>query len=517
MVEYRESCRRLQEAIASLNQYIQKSQKTLTKFSRVLLSKLIFSRKTEEEPILQAIDEIKSHRWLIHQLQLGTAEQKKLAESVMSTISKYNEIATTLNQKSRLWQRHLPKFLKKKIPFPVFPTSHPIELSLPVTVLHQSHELVQKTAGTSDALSASLLTLEEKNAFWMKGITLLKEAGNPYLTIARTQKEVLNAPITIHVDTLSKKMSLSTILTPLPGESYLFKGSFKCLPGGKRSLPLGKSFEITTHAIQTAFPDPLQYLGCFGNALIPPCPHRVQEAPLLAHILEKKLNIANALLPHGEYNPTAKEQLEQKKALFNRHRKELLPLHQRLIEHLVNDPQKLFFQHLYEREDALEQLADVYRQFVHLFIDAPFHHWQEKWLQNHSASPIFLSDALQNLKKENHQDPFERAKAEFLMGMGEVLSAPCHTLLMQHLSENLKICPPELKPFEKKLQQLLYRQLLTFFHELEEKKEITLEWLKTHMEAEIALFATPGSDALTQEAAGICEHLKNYFYSRHFR
>lgn len=299
-----------------------------------------------------------------------------------------------------------------------------------------------------------MLTIEEKSAFWMKGITLLKAAGNPYLTLGRTQKEVRCAPITIDVDSLSKKMWLSTTLSPLPGENYIFKGAFKRL--GKRSLPF--SFEITTEAAQTAFPDPLQYLGFFCNALIP-------EVEPLSKLLEKKARIANALLPQGEYNQIAKKQLEQKKALFTEHRAELLTLHQRLLQHLIKDPQIDSL--------TLEQLAHLYRKFAHHFIENP------------ETSPA----------------PFEN---QLLMQFGHALGAPCQAILMQHLYE--------LTDFEKKLQSLLYRQLLTFFQELEEKKELTLDWIKWQMEAEIALFTTPFSDELTEKALHICESLREYFH-----
>lgn len=299
-----------------------------------------------------------------------------------------------------------------------------------------------------------MLTIEEKSAFWMKGITLLKAAGNPYLTLGRTQKEVRCAPITIDVDSLSKKMWLSTTLSPLPGENYIFKGAFKRL--GKRSLPF--SFEITTEATQTAFPDPLQYLGFFCNALIP-------EVEPLSKLLEKKARIANALLPQGEYNQIAKKQLEQKKALFTEHRAELLTLHQRLLQHLIKDPQIDSL--------TLEQLAHLYRKFAHHFIENP------------ETSPA----------------PFEN---QLLMQFGHALGAPCQAILMQHLYE--------LTDFEKKLQSLLYRQLLTFFQELEEKKELTLDWIKWQMEAEIALFTTPFSDELTEKALHICESLREYFH-----
>lgn len=478
MSEYKESCHRLQEAINALNHYIQKAQKTKFPLSKLLLSRISkgYAKKKqhEQESLQQTIDIIKSHRFLIYQLQQGNDEQKNLANTAMQTISRYNDI------------------LQKNI---TFLSRQPIELSLPISL---SHKQVQKTAGTSD--SSSRITLEEKTAFWMKGITLLKGVGNPYLTIARTQKEVLNAPITIDVDTLSKKMSLSTTLSPLPGEHYTFKGSFEPLPGKKRSLPCG--FEITFEATQTAFPDPLQYLGFFSNAMIPPCPHR--EIEPLSKLLEKKARIAKALLPKGAYNKIAKEQLEQKKALFKQHRKELLPLHQQLLQHLI--PQNTLIAILYEMDDPLEQLAAVYRQFAHLFIETPFHQLQHQWLENHQ--PLSLSEetakTLQQLPKQT-----------LLHTLGTALSAPCQTIMMQHLSENLSCPPPTLTDFETKIQSLLYRQLLTFFKEIEEKKTLTLAWIKSQMEAENALFLTPLTDKLTSEALQLCASLKSYFTSRY--
>lgn len=321
----------------------------------------------------------------------------------------------------------------------------------------------------------------------------------------------MNAPITIHVDNLSKKMSLTTTLSPLPGENYIYKGSFKYLPGSKRSLPLGKSFEITAHASQTAFPDPLQYLGCLSNAMVPPCPHREDEVEPLAKVLEQKARLANALLPQGKLNQTAKEQLEAKKVLFKQHQEELLPLHQTLLHHLLGDTHADFFEPLYLLENPLEHLAGIYREFALLFIEKPFHRLQHEWLKGQNPSPACLAKetakTLLRLK--------ERGKERLLISLGEALSAPCHSILLQHLSENLGFCPPALSDFERKLQTLLYRQLLTFFHELEEKKTLTLDWIKHQMQAETALFTKPSPDAHTSEAARICDAMEKYYVNRH--
>lgn len=505
MSEYRESCARLKKAIETLDLYIQQKQKNIARFfSKLLLFRISKAYQlqllTEEESSLKAIDVIKSHRLLIHKLQEGTEEQKMLAHAALNTITQYNEL-------TRKWQQRLPGFLSKKIPGPIFPRHLPIELSLPVTTIHNAHEQVQKTALTSDSLSPYILTLEEKGAFWMKGITLLKSLGNPFLSIAKTQEEVRNAPISIHVDRLSKMISLTTVFEPLPGESYTLKGAFKSLPGGKRSLPLGNSFEISFKATQTAFPDPLQYLGCFGNALVPPCPHRLADMPTLAYYLDKKARLAKSLLPRGEYNATAKEQLEQKTRLLQQHQAELLPLHQQLMQHLTRTP---FFSGLSD----FAKLAEVYQQFALLFIETPFQKLQQQWLEKGVFSPQLLTDettkVLQQLNGEV-KNPYK----DYLMLLGRTVGPSCHAIMLQHLSENLEFCPPKLSSFDLKIQLLLYKQLITFFYELESNRKITFEWLKTQMEEEVRLFTSYSHDPFTQEAQKICSELKEYFPSRY--
>ncbi len=531
--QFQESCLYLKSAVEIIEGYALETERKLPKLARELISKFVFARFNKEyqnklrqknESLLNAIDVIKCHRVLIEKLRHGSKEQQALACAALRAIKHYNAVVRKVLRKKRNWQRLMPDFLTHRMPTPLFPSEYTIDLALPVIRINdaQSKE-VKKVAASSEKIASCELSRQDTDVFCMKGISLLKQH---YPSIGQTQETIREAFINIEVDKLSKLISLSTELMPLPGERLTLKGKFKQGVNRERNIPIPKTFHLSSKAIQTAFPHPLQYLGFLCDKMIPSCPHRPDEMLLLPQYLKRKARCAYALLPKGNFNLRAKVQLEQRKRVFAQFGTSLIKMHREFLYAVI--PQERariaeIFAEVSSKESSYQFISEVYDAFASTLLEGPYERLLNVWLEyqhshfrHYSSDERFqtASDFLKGEAKRNLQH-YSKEGRSLLQLLDEYIRPACHKIMLQYLSEDFEFEPPVLNAFDQKIQLLLYRQLISFMRELEENQVISYEKIVHLMTYDTMLFQDDSGDELSNEAKSISDEITNYFLLRY--
>lgn len=505
-----------------------------------------------QEELNKAIEIVKSHYRLIHELKKGDEKQQEMAnqaEEVIkgfkSFIKQSKEASLNLTQKiarffyeqtGQLLNENLLEFdLPSPAPFAKKFFSTNSEDSDGIKFISTSFDSVSSrkiaSLGVLGTKSDSIpLSKELKEAFYVKVFSLSRQHKIP-VTFMELNKSVRSSPITAKKLEHSK-IFMCQILSTIPGEIIRIEGDFRCVQPNENHAPAitGSHFELSYHYQPTGFPDPL-YLGwTLAHPLIPECCHYPEQTPLLHNLMEKKKNVAQQLLPEGVFFERAKELLGKAKELFST---EYFDSQRELQHALLNASERpsllekgtsainAFFDALKNKPDSFQLYTDIQHLVLNNFITKVYEQLQKDWMtgaflfkpeqdfvSRFRVTQQYLRD-LYLSQRENWQAQVDETTLNYIDLQMELLVESSFQIILQHLSEPMRFTPPQLTIFEHKLQVAAYIQLEAFFNLLENPIKLG-DFLKELTATQIELFKSPSIES------EIVFELESHFNTHYF-
>jgi hypothetical protein len=505
-----------------------------------------------QQKLLESIQFLKTHYRIIQKLKHGTQAEQEVADWALKAINRYNAIIKKAKEEPRSLRERAARFLYKKSGVAIDD-----ELQRNTIFIPQEHVVRLESAespSTTEKITALLPQMRETgkqlkptqpeiDLLRMKSLSLAKKTGKFPQSLQKTLNSMIwSAPI-IATPVSEETVSVEQTFKALPGEVIKVKGEFKRdAKSPVPSVPIPESFHMSTQAIQTGFPDPLQHTGmALTEHLIPALPLRMDFLEYFQHFYHLMQQIAHELLPEGALNQRAKQSFKLRYDAFAQFRAELLPLHKTLlfaIAKAANHPDisgdkygKVFNQFLSELEQAdnpLEKLAAEHDKINTIFIKAPFDRLHEEFLSEHHPQhavrePRQVLQLCQTLMDEAIQHAIEQQGplSEYAAVMGALLKDASKAIILQQLSEKIGFPPPLLNNFEQKVQTWAYMQVFGFHHELIETPfetpEQMSEFLKGVLLLEISLFKGESFELLDHPAVTLVQELELYYNSQYYQ
>lgn len=487
-----ESTAKLQEAIRTLKNYsLQQTafQRDSSIAQKIAGVRAIFADRLDAK-MLQAIELINRHRFLIEKLKAGTVAERLLADEFTRTIDTYNENCNkrihgyVSNRLTNFFSKHQRKQEMPKIALPKKTT---------IQCIYPEHPITQRlhTFPITSTQSAIPISQQSAELFQMKAIALLERYGIASNSEARAS--VKHSPIYTLVEQDSCVCTLKQTLSLLPGQTITVMGTSELDPKThaiSRLFP--ETFCLSLESSQTGCPHPLQRAGwTLASQLIPEFPQRIDLLKETAPLFHGKSRAIVELSPQGGLLKRAKELLSLKKRCFNQHAKEFLELHKKLAFAIAKNADReiseidLFFDHVATLNNPFEYLADTSQMIRENFMAEPYHILLDAIIKakstglcdhspeiRYSTAKSLLDQAFISIEnrisqqKLDTQSDDERIQLDYISCMGGILKQASKQIVLQYLSEDLVFPPPLLTAFERQLQATAYVHLRDFLNEL---------------------------------------------------
>jgi len=517
-----------------------------------------------KKELLHSIEFLKKHYRLIHKLKAGSRQEKALADRTIQTIEKYNELIRQSRKDPETLGARLSHFVYEQTGLSLIDEEmKKILIDLPIIGTSESYsteteeEVLERTASKLAQGEIVELTKIESDMFYMRGFSLAK--GNlPQALSSEIVTMMRKKPINTIVEKGDEEKKSSTIismeqqLTPFPGEYITVKGAIeRNAQSAVPSVPIPKSFRISTVVTQTGFPHPSQHTGwALANELIPDHPIRTDLIPLFYQLYREKLEIARKLLPKGPLNKKAKSLLQMKKKAFAEKFEELLPLHEQLSLAVIESANfeelemarvkrvvEKFYRDLADHRSPFEYLTQTFHLINRSFIEIPYqvlyHQWQEHQTEElfsedfktrgAASQEILRNEILKTGEELTRQiiQPHKEIDSDalsFVLIFGQVVGAGVKSILLMHFSEKVVFPPPLLTEFEEKIQSAALLHLSAFHRELKEDLPVShaqvVEKMKESLEKEILLFSSDLHES-SVPALKITHELERYYSGRY--
>jgi hypothetical protein len=325
--------------------------------------------------------------------------------------------------------------------------------------------------------------------------------------------------------------SLRQTCIPLPGEKLHFSALFERGANSEiRGVPIG---DITYHLTsqQTGFPDPALICGFgFCEELMPRLPLRPEVAPSLELLLNRKHEVAFALLPQGALNQKAKQLYSLQKQLFDQDRSYFITKHRAIAERILRlfeadeaDLRRIksYFQKLLQTAPDYDELSSLYRQLNEATIEAVA--TLENSLLSYDAMMDKPSLAVveESLIAGLNEEILPKIGDDTLLNtLQRTLVKPTARFILQSASEKHHFPPPTLTQAELRLQSAIFYQQIHFFQQLEDPQTTldTAEILTaSHSYFDTLLALLKGEKASTtgELALHLVEEVEGYYNSRY--
>lgn len=478
------------------------------------LAKYLISGKAREEKekehalvqheVQSAAEVVKKNYLLIQKLNRGTPEQQALAASAMQAVERYNAVLAETRKRPPTWSARISRYLYEKCGLTL--TVQPIHIPQQASVQKRYSKSSASASSKKIALSIQQgpVLKQEDEAFRVKAISLLRNHGIRFTSPSEEFDSIRSTPIQATQE--GKRVQITQILNPFPGETIAFKGEFE--RDAERSIPIADSFEVSTTSDQTGFPHPSQHNGwALAHQMLPICPHHPELLPKFHPLYIQKQQIAQELLPEGKLITDARTLLKSKKLQFTKNCSQLLQKHEELNA-AIGLPKKVVGSY-FKTVKTFESHCEVQELILSHFIVRPYEKVQEYCLNHPSPQPKKLTAIYQ---QEIHQ-ALQENSLEYISHLGPILGSAACSIILQHLSEAFGFIPPMLSDFELKVQTALYKQLLDFHAELKHP-EISLEKILRQLDDEIALFRADSFDDLDLPAVDYVKELELYFMTQ---
>lgn len=518
----------LVKALNSLESFTDTSSKPISRFKEVkdLLQTLFFSKyrqekrkqeRTVKQELLKSVTLVKKYLPLIEKYAHGTPEETRFAETVNRTIHRYNQALKNGSNEKELAIDATHRVAYKKI-----------ESSGASKI---QHLFFKKREPKTPPTQHELDTLK------MKAIRMIESDPSFQEALIETLKDKESGN-SEEIDEKGNQITLMQTWSALPGEVHRIIGAFK--REAKHSIPIKDSFKVFLESKQTGHPYPAQHMGwALSHWLIPSSALWIDKIPLLLPIIERKKNLAKALLPQGDKNLKARNLYRVKKILFEEGRLEFLTFHQELANAIISSsPEsdnatsykiiKNFFKKLIMQPSPFSDLASVNEEMNLIFVEAPFEKIEEHRLAGYENDLFTTYDAERRLTFENWKTstpaktPFEKARLAYLELMGLLFGNSAALLLKLQLSEKISLKPLPLSDFELKMQACAYKHLLEFLDEMDEEADLNdpheqaalKQRMKVEILSEIELFSSPTFEEIDPFLQELTEETVCYFHER---
>ena len=376
--------------------------------------------KKIEEKLLNSIDVVKTHYFFLDQVQLSEESFLKLfnrgkeKDLTLAIVEKYNKIISMfepghVNPYSFSWIKKVKKFLLSKMGW----EEKREILHSKISIKHPSVSLGEKKVKTffpnfDFFTSGELPTIKEKDAFRMKGFSLLRKQGIPDVSVKNTLQSFRDAPIkSTSIEKDGKKVALHQVFSPFPGEIVYVEGAFsRNLKGKISSIPIKESFSVVSQAKQTGFPHASQHTGwALADFLIVNFPHRLNRMSLFKISHEKKLKVGELLLPRGSRNLKAKHLLKWRREVFKENLSDFFALH------------KKFFIQFLDKARCEFPLDGVFEEILERSRGKVFEGNLDRFFQvvKQNENPFdFFSEVNSFIMEKNVKEPFLRLYKELI-------------------------------------------------------------------------------------------------------
>lgn len=508
--------------------------------------------------LLQSSDTIKSYFPLIQVMSEGSPDQKKFANYAKTAIERFNRTVDETSSSS--WTQRIIRFLYQKstpaignrlvkieLPRNAFLHTGPLKFSdgqsdqKKITSTLQCPPILtpalQKIAALSQAVLPTL-QMERKTyeLYQMKIIAFLEKEN--LLSPMETRELILRTPTDFKVDQEAEHATISQQLCPIPGQCIRVSATFQ-IDRRTRSFSIFQSDNLSVDSTQTGFPHPLQHNGwALSEVLIPKCLHRPQRLVHYPELYRKQLEIAQELL--GPLSEKARYLLAMKRRTFEEYRVEFLKAHKLLtfaiadaapqnsIPHDFSESVDSFFAFLSASNSPYDLLAQAQEQLMEGIVKQSFTALENEWLTGTLATSECSRSLLAKKMEKSFAGWNERISDtenvnnghkwifRYCIAMGKILAVPVQQLLLQQHSEKMKVEPPELDLFSKKMQVALYLQLWEFHHELSlNLKEVDpYRHFSRLLEDDLMLFKVTELQRLPWKSVAVANELEAYYKER---
>ncbi len=519
-------------------------------FSEQLRKKRELRLKEIKKALLNARDIIQSHSALIERFKEGDEGQKKLAESTLSVINRYNDIVAKNNINDGNYER-LQLLCDQEI------KNQPIELPVSYIKKYDSHSKEKEhphpaykvleelshvlNCGAKKELEPLSTTLKNRmqfmiDAFRLKATRLMTTyMDKPFEEVLPLVRKTLPE---VEKETDSE-LVMNQLIYGDSGTVILVTGKFK-----KNLSPFPilssenfrlLSFELT----HTGFPFPSQHTGwTVGEQWIEASPLRPDQTPLYQHLNQRRKKISRLLATDKAFTKKFNTYFKNKKDVFDHHRHEFLLLHRKLIDALHayagnQETATVLNQFYKEAENApspFDFICQSQQQVIDKFINQPIRALEEEWLNGESTSLREGSCHDKFQTASHHLTHFRHlAEGQFnlshyhhnhIIDQGLLLGGAFQAIALQYQSEKIGFSPPLLNGFERKLQACAFQQISAFLYECENM----LEQSNSAMIRQQLLLSYANDLSLIQRAEEIespyyamVDELEYYFNSRFYQ
>jgi hypothetical protein len=504
-----------------------------------------------KEIILTASDVVRTHSPLLLKLQQGEPAERRLAESAMEVIKKYNAIILEAQNNKKIVSYSLDDKIQILLDNEIKDSQ--IELPPMVSIKYESHPGSHLAQQTLKALSTTFLLSEKKihspalthkkmmqamiDAFQIKAIRLIQTHVPPsYLSLGIRQLVKLS-PITVEIEENSSLIVMRQTIELIPGSIMFLTGFFERKADSKFMMfPVLKDLNFTLDLTQPGFPYPSQHTSwSLADSLVDANPLRSEQMPLFKEIQQRKKNMSYALLHDPTMIAKARQVYQNKKLAFDQNLVSLLPLHRQLMEALLEVNQQLikdrkwletFYATITQCPSVFNELVYLQQRLLDLFITQPAKKLQEEWLVENSPLRVGSDQekfnfALMFLEEEEKRVLLNSQQVEnlYILKMGPILGGASRMILLQYMSEKMGFPPPMLNEFTQRIQACAFQQVQAFLRDLENphwNSQHVSQQLQGDLEADIYLLTTSNFSTLQVLSVEMTQEAEEYFGTRFY-
>lgn len=503
--------------------------------------------------ILKARDIVNSHSPLLEKFKAGSETERKLAESCLHTIQRYNAIVDQ-NHHNRLNEEMQRLLADPEI------KGQPIELPHAISIKYDSHPMPHSHPAKKmfDALSevfclnpANLLNKNRSlpsptlikskqfiiDTFQMKTIRLIEQhlqkpiaAIVPLVKKGHPEIDETSSPGFIH---------LQQYIEIDPGSFILVSGSFTANQTDRKfmAMPILDTFRLSFQMTHTGYPYASQHIGwVVGDKWVDAAPLRSDQTPLFQEINQRRKELAHRLLFDKSFNEKVHRHFMVKREVFDQNKHLFLPLHRQLQQELLKDISSEennaildgFYQDANTARSPFDFLVQTQEYLLELFVKKPIRALEKEWLEQadsslrigtHQQKQHAAKSKLEQMRLEieNQLDPAYPRQA-FILLMGRIMGKTYQSIALQYQSEKMGFSPPLLTESDRKLQVCAFQQMLSFLNECENrinivdpaiiKSDLLVAWSN-----ELKLIEANNEDE-HQEPVALVNELERYFTQR---
>lgn len=508
-----------------------------------------------KKAILRARDVIQSHSALIEKFKEGDEAQRKLAESALLTIQRYNAIVaqdTSKNFKSKTYH-----YERRQLLLDQEIRGRKIECPRVVSVKYESHpdccypahkmlkELSQALSmGATSKDNQSISSTHKKNipfmidTFQMKAIRMIEtHLQKPIAEIVPLVKQTLPE---IDENSAADFIRMQQLIEAESGLVILVTGCFKRNESHSKflTMPILDSFRLSFQLTHTGFPYPSQHTGwALADQWVEASPLWIDQTPSFQQINQRKKSLAHRLLFDWAFIQKIRQHFKIKRDIFDQNRHIFLPLHyqiqQALHQGVASEEAKqllhLFYKEVECAPSVFDVLVQTQQQILDIFIKQPIQALEEKWLE--AASPLRTGSCYEKFQaaclmferyRQQVREQFDLTDIcqTYVLQQGILLNKAFQYIALQYQSEKMGFPPPFLNVFERKLQACAFQQLAAFLNEYEQDLDVLdpiqiKKNLLSGYNKDLEILQTKTGDENAAPFA-IVKELEHYFNSRFY-